>query len=313
MLHQLRLLVGTDAFLDAMATVHDRFRDRETTTAELIAALEEATDRPLDAFIRQWIDREGVPALEPEVDVRSVRGGAWEVRVRQPDDGRSWHLLTAVEVTSDSSRRLEPVELVGDREVTLRFDSRPERVVVNPLWDVPVAGDRFYAWRNLLDDFHRIKVVYGTARHVDFSRDMAIRFSELLADTYTEILPPVVSDAELDDAAVAGADLVLLDVAGDNGAVERIMAGLPAELGRGWFRFRDRLHADPDEGLMLALPSPFREGGVVWIVRANSALELERMTRDFRRDLHGWAEFREGEPVERGFFVPDGLEVRPGG
>lgn len=309
-LHQLRLLVGTDAFLDAMQAVHDRFRDRETTTVELIAALEEATGRPLDGFLRQWIDRDGVPALEPEVDVRSVRGGAWEVRVRQPDSARSWHLLTTVEVTADGIRRLEPLELSGGREVTLRFDSRPERVVVNPLWDVPVASDRFYAWRNLLDDFHRIKVVYGTGRHVDFSRDMAIRFSELLADTYTEILPPTVSDAELDAAAVAESDLVLLDVAGDNGAVERIAADLPVELGRGWFRFRGRLHADPDEGLMLALPSPFREGGVVWLVRANSALELERMTRGFRRDLHSWAEFSNGEPEERGFFVPDALDIR---
>jgi len=312
-LHQLRLLVGTDAFLDAMEAVHGRFRDRETTTAEVIAALEEAIGRPLDGFVRQWIDRDGVPDLEPEVDVRSVRGGAWEVRLRQPEVGRTWHLLTTVEVTAGDTRRLEPVELVGSREVTLRFDSRPERVVVNPLWDVPVVHDRFYAWRNLLDDFHRIKVVYGTGRHVDFSRDMAVRFSELLADTYTEILPPVVSDAELDALAVADADLVLLDVGGDNGAVERIAAELPAELGRGWFRFRGRLHGDPDEGLMLALPSPFREGGVVWVVRANSALELERMTRGFRRDLDAWAEFRDGEPEERGFFVPDALDVRPGG
>jgi hypothetical protein len=142
---------------------------------------------------------------------------------------------------------------------------------------------------------------------------MAVRFSELLADTYTEILPPVVSDAELDAEAIADADLVLLDVAGDNGAVAAIAGTLPAEFGRGWFRFRDRLHADPDEGLILALPSPFREGGVVWIVRANSALELERMTRDFRRDLHAWAEFRNGETVASGFFVPEELDVRPGG
>jgi hypothetical protein len=310
-LHQLRLLVGHDAFLDAMSAVHDRFRDRETTTSELIAAFEEATDRSLDGFIRQWIDRAGVPALAPEIDVRSVRGGAWEVRVRQPEGG--WHLLTAVEVTAGGMRRLEPLELVGDREATLRFDDRPERVVVNPLWDVPVDHERFFTWRNLLDDFHRIRVVYGTSRHVDFSRDMAIRFSELLADTYTEILPPVVSDAELDAEAIADADLVLLDVAGDNSAVAAIADTLPAELGRGWFRFRDRLHADPDEGLILALPSPFREGGVIWIVRANSALELERMTRDFRRDLHAWAEFRGGGPVERGFFVPDAVDVRPEG
>jgi hypothetical protein len=95
--------------------------------------------------------------------------------------------------------------------------------------------------------------------------------------------------------------------------VAAIADTLPAELGRGWFRFRDRLHADPDEGLILALPSPFREGGVIWIVRANSALELERMTRDFRRDLHAWAEFRGGGPVERGFFVPDAVDVRPEG
>ena len=264
-LHQLRLLVGNDAFLDAMASIHGRFTDREATTSEIITALEASTGRSLDGFIRQWVDREGLPSLNPEIEVRSVRGGAWEVRLEQPDIQPSWHLITAVEVTSDGVRRLESVELVGDRAVTLRFDGHPDRVVVNPLWDLPVEHDRYQVWRNLLDDFHRIRVVYGTARHVDFSRDMAVRFSSLLADTYTEILPPVLSDAELDDAAVADADLVLLDISGDNGAVERIADQLPVELGRGWFRFRDRLHADPEEGLMVALPSPFRDGGVVWI------------------------------------------------
>ena len=76
------------------------------------------------------------------------------------------------------------------------------------------------------------------------------------------------------------------------------------------FRLDDRDHTAPDQGLVMVLPSPLEPGRVVYLVRANSALQLEAMTRTFRRDLHSWALFEGDEVVESGFHHPDRLEFR---
>jgi hypothetical protein len=302
-LHQLHLLVGTETFLDVMGAIHDRYHDRAASTDEILGLADEVAGRPVAAFVRQWLEREGLPVLSPEIHLRRARG-KWEVAVQQPPSAGSWHLVTSLEIVTPGARTLRRIELVGSRPATITVDEAPERIIVNPLWDVAVAHSNYGVWRNQIDDFDHLRVVYGSARHTDFSRDMADRWSARLADIYTEILPPVVSDAELDDALLAASDVVLLDVGGDNGTVARLAESLPLELGRNHFGFRGRVHGDPDEGVIVVVPNPLNPKRMLYLVRANSGLELERMTRSFDRDLRSWAVFRGGDVVDGGFFDP---------
>ncbi|HSO21470.1 MAG TPA: C45 family autoproteolytic acyltransferase/hydrolase, partial [Chondromyces sp.] len=198
-LHQLRLLLGNETFLRVMTTVHDRFRGRTMSTAEFLATAEEVAGLPLEPFVRQWLERPGLPSLEPQVKLQKVKRGGWDVVLEVEQDGEPYHLLSHVEITAGDSRTLHKVELVGDREVTLHVDARPSRVVFDALHDVPAAHGSFYTWANIIDDFDELDIVYGTARQIEANHTMARRFQERVADAYIEILPPLVKDCEIDE------------------------------------------------------------------------------------------------------------------
>ncbi len=66
-LHQLRLLLGNDVFFDIMSTTHDRFRGEEMTTIQFIDVAEEVSGKLLAPFVRQWLDRTGLPQMTLEL------------------------------------------------------------------------------------------------------------------------------------------------------------------------------------------------------------------------------------------------------
>ncbi len=111
-LHQLRLLLGNELFFDVMRTVHDRFAEREMSTADFIAVADEVSGESLGAFIRQWLEREGLPELTPSVEVKEKKGG-WEVRLEIEQDGDPYRLVTHLEVTAGGERHLERIEIDG--------------------------------------------------------------------------------------------------------------------------------------------------------------------------------------------------------
>jgi hypothetical protein len=306
-LHQLRLLLGTERFLEVMRTVHDRFAGREMSTADLVAVAEEVSGQPLDDFLRQWLERTGLPELRPTVTV-TQRKGRWQVELTVEQGEPAYRLLTHVEVTAGGARHLALVELDGDSTETLSFEERPTRVVFNALDDVPVARENFYAWRNFIDDFHSTLIVYGTASQIEANHTMALRWQQLVADTYVEILPPVVKDAELDLETARTHDLMVLGTLDDNAFFDRL-EDQGIEVGRGRFGFRGRSYADPRDGLFAVLPNPFNPDRVLYVIAANSAMELYHMTETYHRGIPSWAVFEGPEIVEEGVFEPGGFVV----
>ena len=308
MLHQLRLLLGDPTFFRVMRTVHDRFAERDMTTADFVAAAEEVAGEPLDGFVRQWLERTGLPVLSPSVDVRQRRRGGWEVRLTVEQGQPSYRLLTHVEVSSDERRALEKIEINGDTSVTLAVDERPTRIVFNALDEVPVLRERFYSWRNFIDDFHSTLLVYGTASQIEANHTMALRWQQLVADTYVEILPPLVKDAELDEGVARAHDLMVLGTTGDNSLFSRLGTS-DIDIKRGRFEFRGRTYAAPDDGLFAALPNPFNPRRVLYVIAANSAMELYHMTEAYHREIPSWALFKGDEVVDQGTFEPAGFVI----
>jgi hypothetical protein len=151
--------------------------------------------------------------------------------------------------------------------------------------------------------------VYGTARQAEANRTLALRFQSVLADAFSETLPPVVQDAEADAARLAAHDLFVLGDPRDNALLARLVPELPVETGPGFFRFQGAAYADERDGLYLALPSPFAPQRVLHVLLSNSPLQLHEMTRTYRPGLPAWAVFR-GEKVEsEGHFPIERFEL----
>ncbi len=308
-LHQLRLLAGTKPFLALMRDFHERNRGREVTTAQFVEAAGRSLKRDVAADLAPWLERTGVPVVTPTADV--VRAGkAWRVRLRATQAGAPYRLASAVAVETATSRRVFSAVIEGPAAAaSFTVAEKPARVVFDALADFPSPTDRHHALSSFAEDFSRTLVVYGTGRQVEANHTLALRFQSTLADGFSETLPPVVSDAEADDAALAARDVFVLGEPRDNSLLARLAPGLPAELGAGFFRFQGRTYADERDGLYLALPSPFARGRALHVVLANSPLQLHEMTKAYRAGLPAWAVFR-GEKVEReGHFAPEGFEI----
>jgi len=306
-LHQLRLLLGNKVFFDVMRSVHERFAEREMATADFISVAEEISGRSLDGFVRQWLEREGLPELAPSFEVRESKKG-WALKMTAAQGDPSYHVVTHVEVTLGNERVVKRVEINGDSEVEFLFDEQPNRVVFNVFDDIPVPREDFYVWRNFIDDFHSTLIVYATASQIEANHTLARRWQELVADTYVEILPPLVKDAEINVDQAEDHDLMVMGTTDDNSLFSHLV-GSDIEMERGEFSFRGRTFAQPDDGLFAVLPNPFNPKKVLYLIAANSAKELYEMTTTYDRGIPSWAVFKGGEIVDQGFFEPEGFVV----
>ena len=306
-LHQLRLLLGNVGFFDVMRTVHDRFAEREMSTADFIAVAEEVSGRSLGAFILQWLEREGLPRFAPSTEVTETKKG-WKLDLKIAQSGPAYHVVTHIEVTVGDERILKRVEIDGEAEVEFLFDEKPARLVFNALDDVPVPRENFYVWRNFIDDFHSTIIVYGTASQIEANHTLARHWQKLVADTYVEVLPPLVKDAEIDQSRAETHDLMVFGTLDDNYFFQRL-EGLGIDVGRGHFTFRGHSYSDPDDGLFAVLPNPFNPERVLYLIAGNSAMALYDMTSAYHRGIPSWAVFKGDEIVDQGFFEPEGFVV----
>jgi hypothetical protein len=306
-LHQLRLLLGNEIFFEMMSVAHDRYRGREMSTDKFLAVAEELSGRDLASFVGQWLERTGLPEVRPIVEVKNARGGGWDLSIVVEQTGQPYHFVTHIEVEAGGERSLHRIEVAGKEAIELHFDQRPTRVVFDALHDLPVEHDNFYEWRNLIDDFHDTLIVYGTARQIEANHTMARRWQEKVADTYIEILPPLVKDSEIDEVQVTTHDLIAMGTLMDNYFFGHMPENLPVRLGRNHFEWMGETYGEPDDGLFLVVPNPWNPDRVMYVIAANSGMELYDMTETYHKDIPQWARFKGDEIVDRGYYDRPGF------
>ena len=304
-LHQLRLLLGNEKFFAATDAAFTANAGREVTAAELVAALSKGAGRDVAPFLSPWIEEKGFP--DPKVEAKVAKDGdAWKVTLAVTQAGRPYYLLGSVAIDAGGKRLVKPYEVKGERtELTYSVPEKPSRVVFDAGRDVPVPLANPYAFVNFTDDFTKTKVVYGTTRQIEANHTLALRFQTLIADAYSEELPPVVKDAELTDEELAASDLFLLGGPADNAVVARLAGKLPASLAKGSFAFEGKTYARADEGLYLCVPNPWNPKRVAWLFAANSALQLHQMTKSWGGSLPQWAVYRGDEVRAQGWAPVD--------
>ncbi|QRO02296.1 hypothetical protein JRI60_26435 [Archangium violaceum] len=311
LLHQLRLLLGNASFSRVMGAVHERYANKNITTADFVRTASQVAGRELQPFVSQWIERGGLPSPRIVASTTKARDG-YDVKLKVEQAGKPYHFVTTVELLTAKGSTLERVEVKGASSTfTFHVAERPVRVVFNPSNDIPVPRERYQILSNPSDDFSRLLLVHGTAREVESQRTLTLNFRDAMANAFTEVLAPVKPDAEVTAQELAEKDLILLGNAEDNALMARIAAEkqLPVELGRRFFRWRGKTYGRPDDGLAVALPNPWNPKRILYLYVANSGTQLWHMTRSIHEDLKGWAVFRGGEVRGSGFHDLDALAV----
>jgi len=302
LLHQLRLYLGNDLFSKIMNTVHDRFKEKPMTNRQLIDLWEKTAGKPLEPFIMQWLGRKTLPqiAVQSAVEKTETEEG-WKLNLDIRQTGEPYHFVTTVNVNTGKEEKWEKIEVKNAEEsVSFTFKEKPLSVVFNAGNDIPVPQENFYTFSNYFDDFHHAIFVYGTSRQIEANHTLTIRYRDTLADRYTEILPPVKKDSEVSEEELAAHDVFVLGGIADNGLMERIVKKLGLSVGKNFFQWQGKTYSEADDGLFTAFPNPFNPQKTVYLVIANSALQLYQMTKQYN-SMPSWAVFKKDEMVEKGY------------
>jgi hypothetical protein len=306
LLHQLRLLMGNKSYSNLMNAIHDRFKNSPLTTAQFISAVEKAGID--DGIVRQWLEREGLPA--PGVSAEVLRGAdGWAVRLSIVQNGQTYAFATTVAIETAKNTYWQVVRVDSAKQtLNIVCKEEPLRVRFNAGNDIPVSRNDYYVFPNIFDDFRQALIVYGTTMQIEANHTFALRYQTLLADRFTETLAPVRKDYEVGRDQFSDHDFVLLGGAADNNLVRQFADTLGLTLGRNTFAWQGRTYGDPDEGAVLVYPNPYNPRRVVYLVIANSALQLYQMTKVYQ-PVPSWALFKGERVVEKGYHPTEGFEI----
>jgi hypothetical protein len=310
MLHQLRLKLGNKTFAKVMNTVHERFKEKPMTYKQFISITEKTARKSLKRFIMQWLERKDVPRPTPSAEV-SKKDGGWEVAltVKQPE-GQFYRFLTTAALDTGKKKLWKMIEITQP-EQTFRFSvkEKPQSIEFNVGNDIPVPRKNLYTFGNFIDDFHHSLIVYGTSRQIEANHTLALRYRTLLADTYAEILSPVRKDSEITRKELETSDLFILGGVNDNGLMKEVAAKLGLSVGKNVFSWQGKTFGSSDDGLVAVYPNPYNPQKVVYLLVANSALQLYRMTERYHR-MPAWALFKGGKIVEKGYHPVENFKIK---
>lgn len=313
LLHQLRLKLGNEAFSKLMNSVHDRFREKPMTYRDFIAAADRVGEKPLDAFILQWLERAELP--QPTVSAETAKAGdGWDVtlHVTQPENN-VYHFIAAVAIETGKEKKFRKIEVTQpDQVITFHMQDKPSALFFNIGNDIPVPRKNYYTLSNFNDDFDHTSIVYGTARQVEANHTMALQYQTVLADRFSEILPPLRKDSEISSSELETSDLFVLGGVEDNMIMKSMAEKLGLVMGKNFFQWRGKVYGDAADGLMAAYPNPYNPGRTVYFVISNSALQLYQMTKQAQKPprVPGWGVFKGDQMTEQGYHPVEEFEIK---
>jgi hypothetical protein len=307
-LHQLRLAIGNDRFSAVMNDAHTKYAGKNMSTKAFMDVAAGTAGQDVRPIMMPWLERNDLPDID--VSATSVKRNAdWEVQIKISQRGTPYRFASSVLVEADGGRFLKPVSVSGrDTTLSVTVPQRPIRVVFNALNDIPVRRDMYYTQANYFDDYDSTLMVYGTARQDDANHTLTQRYQTVLADAFVESLPLMRKDSEVNPAELASHDLILVGGPGDNTLTARVLRDLGVESGHNSFRWSDRTYASPDDGAVLVCPNPYNARKVVYLVVANSALQLYHMTKR-HQPVPSWGIFKGGKIVEKGYHGVKRFEI----
>ncbi len=141
-LHMLRYVIGDSAFWSGIRDYYARYRNRNASTDDLRACMEEASSLELKWFFDQWLTRSGVPRLEGEWRYQAEKKEL-EIIVRQTQPAQAFRISFDIGVTDrDGRMRTHRVETNRKEEsYTIALDKSPKDVVLDPgAWLLYEAG-----------------------------------------------------------------------------------------------------------------------------------------------------------------------------
>lgn len=144
-LHTLREEIGDEAFWKGVNVYLNRHRFGGVESTDLLAAMEEASNRDLKWFFDQWVYRGGFPKLDVK-EVWLPASSTLKLTVTQTQKGdvltpAAFRLPLDVEFTIGEDKKTEKVNITKRVETfSFKLASRPTAVKLDPLEKIPIKA-----------------------------------------------------------------------------------------------------------------------------------------------------------------------------
>ena len=131
--HMLRKVIGDAAFWGALRDVYRERLFQPTAWDDLRRAFEKRSQRSLEAFFEQWVNRKGAPRIHL-ADVRRDRApDGWKVTARLAQEKPFFHAAFELALDGNGRQVLRRVELSGESaSFEVAAASEPAEIVVDP-------------------------------------------------------------------------------------------------------------------------------------------------------------------------------------
>jgi hypothetical protein len=93
--------------------------------------------------------------------------------------------------------------------------------------------------------------------------------------------------------------------------MEHIAEKVGLSVGKNYFQWQEKTYAASDDGLFAAFPNPFNPKKAVYLIIANSALQLYRMTQRYDK-LPSWAIYKKDLIIKKGYHPDINFKLRMG-
>ncbi|HLP58326.1 MAG TPA: hypothetical protein VK186_05825, partial [Candidatus Deferrimicrobium sp.] len=155
-------------------------------------------------------------------------------------------------------------------------------------------------------------IVYGTTRQIEANHTMALQYQTVLADRFTEILPPLRKDSEITRNELESSDLIVMGGIEDNRIMKEMAEKLGLAMGKNFFKWQGKTYADASDGLIAVFPNPFNPRRSACFVIANSALQLYQMTKQVQKPakILSWGIFKSDQLAEQGYHSTAEFDIR---
>jgi Phospholipase B/Carbohydrate binding domain len=301
LLHQLRLYLGNKTFSKLMNTIHNRFKNKPFSNKQFFSIAKKVSGKSLKSFVMQWLNRDTLPAVSLNANAEKV-GNKWQLKLNLKQKGTAYHFITTVTIETGKSKVCKRIEVnKNDQRFTFTLADKPRLVNFNTSSDIPIVNKDFYSFVNYFDDFHHTIFVYGTQRQIEANHTLTLKYRKFLADTFTEILPPVKKDSELMINDFKKHDLFVLGGPQDNSVAAHLIEKLGLKVGKNYFKWQGKTYGAQDDGLIAVFPNPYNKERIVYLLIPNSALQLYHMTRNVSRRTPSWAIYKGKEIIQKGY------------
>ena len=303
--HMLRRLVGKDLFFATLKAFSRSYGGKQATWKDIQKIFEESSDRKLEDFFSQWLDRTGGPRLKLEGAKTQVTPKGYLVSGEVVQEGETYDLPLTVEVDEGAgkrslllevSKRRTPFSMEGPRSpLSLRVD--PDYQIFRRLYPEEVVP----CLNALLEDRDKILVV--PERGDEESRKI---YADLAKMVQMRKSGRIVSEKELTEADVRNASVFFLGESWKNPVASRLLSSHPSpiRLREGSWTVEGESLDEGDESLLMTYPHPMQNGKWVTLYFGISPGALSRAQYIFFYGWDSYLVFKKGRPLKRGTLAP---------